>query len=554
MLQELRIKNYILINDLTIKFSNGFNVITGETGTGKSIILGALNLVTGSRADTSVLTNKESKCVIEASFLIEEYDLVDFFKNNDLDYEPVTILRREILSSGKSRAFINDTPVNLNVLNELGTQLIDIHSQNQTSQLANQQYKMNLIDAFAKTKSIVSEYRKLFERYQSIKKKLEDLIEIQAQEEKDHDYNQFQLNEIEKLDLDEEVDKELDEEFRFLENAGNIKFNIQQIIHELSGSENAMLSVLTGVRSSLSSIYNFHKKLEELYERLSQAEIELKDIASELEDFESTIAVDEERLQEVSDRLHSINKLLHKHQKSEISELIILYNELREKLLRSENMEDEIIALKKEVREYETKVHEMAITLSDQRRSKLKDLSENMTQLLKSLGMEDAKFEAKVEDLQRLNNNGKDRVELYFSANKGIPLANVDKAASGGELSRLVLSIKYLLADSVFLPSLVFDEIDQGISGEIARKVGFMLKKMTDKHQVLLISHQPHVASMGTKHFKVFKEKVNGKTISNIKLLDKKERIFEIAEMLGGANPSSIAIKNAEELLSSSKS
>ncbi len=550
MLTHLKIKNYALIKDLEIDFSKGFNIITGETGTGKSIILGALGLILGNRADSTSLHNNSVKCVIEGRFSVAGYKLENFFERNDLDWEDQTILRREIAPGGKSRAFINDTPVTLNILKELGESLIDIHSQHQTLKLASSSFQLSLVDAFARHKPLQEEYGQLYRQYKKTQKDLTQLKEKAAQAGKDYDYNLFQLNELAGANLQAGELETLEEEMNLLSHAEVISQRLQSTVFNLYDSEQSIHSQLSDIKKQLGTVASLNPVLKQLYERLEAILIEVKDIYAEADDFQQSVSVDNERMETVNNRLQLLNNLLNKHHVSTIQELINYTDELQAKVGSTESLESDIAHLEESLASQLNILELKAAQLHENRKAQLPAVEQNAMALLKEVGIADAKIIIDLQALNQLNEYGKNGVEILFSANKGSKPEPVSQVASGGELSRLMLCFKYMLADSIFLPTIVFDEIDTGVSGEVSIKIGQILKRMSGKHQVMCITHQPQIAAMGAHHYVVYKITGEDFTETNIRTLQQTDRISEIAKMIAGHKPSALAIENAKELLS----
>jgi DNA repair protein RecN (Recombination protein N) len=549
MLTDLRIQNYALIRQLEISFREGFSIITGETGAGKSIILGALGLILGNRAESGVLQDSDKKCVIEGRFAIGKYKLKKWFAANDLDWEAESLLRREIAPGGKSRAFINDTPVTLNVLKELGEKLIDIHSQHQTLKLTGTGFQIALLDAFAKHKEELSAYREQYQEYKKLGTRLASLRETELQAQKDFDYFQFQLNELSAAALQPNEEKTLEEEQILLSNAELIEQRLQQVSYTLDGSEQSIHSQISELRRQLTNIADLNPTLSQLFERLNSLLIETKDLADESSSFAESVSVDNERLEEVNTRLQLLNQLMHKHRVATAEELLAIAEELQQKVSSVENLSDEIISLEKELEKLRSDLTDKAEKISKSRHAQKEALEQNLQSLLHELGVPQARINIKLGRLANLSENGLDSIDILFSANKGANPESVGNVASGGELSRLMLCFKYILADTIFLPTIIFDEIDTGVSGEVANKVGRMLKRMSGDHQVLTITHQPQVAAMGEHHYVVFKHFGDDFTETGIRELKSTERVSEIATMIAGQNPSKAAIENARELL-----
>jgi DNA repair protein RecN (Recombination protein N) len=549
MLTHLSVQNYALIDTLEVDFAKGLTIITGETGAGKSILLGALGLVAGNRADVQSLNDKTKKCVIEASFNLKEYKLKDFFLQNDIDYEPLTVIRREINPEGKSRAFINDSPVTLNLLKELTEQLIDIHSQHQTLTINGSEFQLSVVDAYAQHDELLTQYHTNYKIYKILKKQLTELTDKEAQAKKDADYFQFQFNELEDANLKSGDQSNLEQELQTLSNAETIKLNLSKAAYGLSGGELNLLSSLNEIKSSLSSIAKFKPEINELSNRISSAYVELKDIANEIENSESEIIYDASRIEEITARLDTLYRLQQKHQVKEVEELIALKNELSNKLLEFSSLETEIEKTKKQLDTIEKELQRTAKKISANRKNAIPKIEKDTAALLSSLSMPNAQLKIEHATTDVLNTNALDTINFLFSANKGSDFKEINKVASGGELSRLMLSIKSLIAQLTALPTIIFDEIDTGVSGEVADKMGIIMNKISKNIQVLAITHLPQIAGKGASHLLVYKEDKNNKTYSNIKKLNNEERIYEIAKMLSTGTPTTTALKNAEELL-----
>ena len=549
MLQNLFIKNYALIKALRIDPSERFNVITGETGAGKSIILGAVGLLLGKRADTKVLFNQHEKCIIEASFNVKDYRLEELFQQADLDYEPVTIIRREITPNGKSRAFVNDTPATLEVLKKLSEYLVDIHSQHDNLLLGENLFQLQLVDSFAQNKDIFQQYQSTYHSYVKAQSDYQRLLTTAKEISKEEDYFRFQLDELAKADLQENEQAGLEEELKTLENAEEIKSKLHQCLLILDHDEMAIsghmqtISTLMGQLASISGQYESYKT------RIDNCLIELKDITSDLEKAQDKVEFNPEKIAEVQDRLSLIYRLQQKHQVDDIASLLNIYEDLRLKLSKAENMEEELQQAKELKETLYNKLLKNGSTLSGSRTECFKSIEASLTGLLKNLGMEDASIKISSHQIEP-NTFGIDQVSILFSANKGITPQPLKKVASGGEFSRLLFCIKYILAQKTALPTMVFDEIDAGISGEIAIKMANMMKDMAEKHQVVAISHLPQFAAKGDAHYFVFKDNSESKAISKIKKLSEEERVLEIAKMIGGDEPTATAFENARELMS----
>ncbi len=551
MLKRLYISNYALIEELDVSFPGQLTVITGETGAGKSIFLEALGLALGNRADAGSLQNKAKKCVIEAEFEAKNYDLSDFFVKNGLDFENPVILRREINGEGKSRSFINDSPVNLNVLKEIADNLIDVHSQHQTLLLNQTKFQLQLIDSFAGTTNDFELYKKSFKQLQEHKKQLEELETKEKQAKKDLDYYQFLFNELNEFELDENDVKKLEEESETMENAEFIKSALVKTSVSLGGGETNLLSSIAQLKQQLQSITKFNTTYKELLDRINASHIELKDVYNELENEEGKLTFDPEKLNEVNDKLDKINRLLKKHSVNSISELLKIKEEIEGKLQLFSSLEVEIEKLKKEIVKVETSCKKQAKDISDKRKRSIGGIEKSIDSILNDLSMENAKFKIELRAKEELSASGIDEISLMFSANKGGEFKELHKVASGGEMSRLMLSLKSVLAQKRALPTIIFDEIDTGISGDVANKMGNIFSQMAGKMQVISITHLPQIASKGQHHLFVYKNDDKDKTRSFIKVLSKDDRTVEIAKMLSTGKPTESAIKNAKDLLSS---
>ncbi len=549
MLKQLSIKNYALIDILEVEFSDGLTIITGETGAGKSILLGALGLVAGGRADTLALQDKTKKCVIEALFYNLQNALKDFFLANELDYENTITIRREINPEGKSRAFINDTPVTLNQLKELGEQLIDIHSQHQTLTLHGSEFQLQVVDAFANHIDLMEAYMVDYKRIKILEKQLNELIEKESKAKKDQDYFQFQFNELEDASLNSNQLVSMEQELEALNHVEEIKSTLSKAAVGLSGGEQNLLSLLNEIKIALASIAKFKQDITELSLRFTSSFLEIKDIAHELESIESDMVYDPKRIEELGQKLDVIYRLQHKHQVKTIEELIAIKNELSDKLLDFSSVEAAIEKIKKELGDLQKTVLVVAKKMSINRKKVIPKLEKEIVSLLISLSMPNAQFKVEHLESEQLNKNGLDTINFLFSANKGSDYKELNKVASGGELSRLMLSIKSLIAKHTSLPTIIFDEIDTGVSGDVADKIGTIMNQMAKNIQVIVITHLPQIASKGQSHLFVYKADKDNKTYSNIKKLTSEERVQEIAKMLSTGTPTPAAISNAKELL-----
>jgi DNA repair protein RecN (Recombination protein N) len=553
MLVKLYVQNYALIKELDVELEEGLTIITGETGAGKTILLGALSLILGNRADTSVLLEKNEKCIVEGTFKIEEYDLEEFFSSNELDYEPVTILRREINSAGKSRAFINDTPVTLSILKELGDRLIDIHSQHQTLMLSDNSFQLNIIDSFAGTLKLKEEYRTAYHKYRSLKKEFIDVKDKADRNKADLEYYEFQLKQLEDAKLIEGEQEELEKEQEILSHAEEIKLALGAASDLFSSDGNSILASLREAKTNLARIKEFLSQGEELLGRTESSYVELNDIAAELEKLTSSIEADPARLAHINDRLDTIYALIQKHRVSSLNELLIKREEIK-KLIRSIiTSDDRMVELESLLIKQTDTLTRLSGEISEKRKAVLNDVEKKITEILKQLGMPNARFRILLTSVQDFTPSGTDHADFLFSANKQVEPENLARMASGGELSRVMLSLKSLLTKNTSLPTIIFDEIDAGVSGEIADKVGQILAGMGKYMQVVNITHLPQVASRGKKHYHVYKDESGSETITRIKLLSADERIKEVARLLSGSEITEIAIRNAKELIKAAK-
>ena len=549
MITSLSIENFALIEKLSIDFSRGFSVITGETGAGKSILLGALDLVRGKRADLTSLKNKDEKCVIEAVFTIENYDLKSFFEENDLDYETETIIRREILPSGKTRAFINDSPVNLQQLQYLSDYLIDIHSQHQTLELSNQDFQITLLDSLAKNQNLVSQYKSELSLYKKIDNSLKELISNKNSLDKEQDYNTFLLEELLEADLKLGEQEILEVELEMLNNVEFIKENIEKSIAISEEEQFGVIQNLKEIRISLQKISGLSSVYNQLFERVNSVVIELEDINQDLNSELEKLVFNPEKLELVNQKLQTIYLLQKKHQVETIDELIAIKNELDAKVFLSNDIENQIAAFQNQLQSKRDLLDEVSKNIHENRVGVVPNLTQRLSAILLQLGMSNAQFQFEINFGENFLSNGKDDVQLLFSANKGSNFGLLKKVASGGEMSRIMLAIKSVLAEETKLPTIIFDEIDTGISGEIANNMAEIMKKMSNQMQIFAITHLPQIASKGEVHYKVFKTTKENTTVSEIILLNENDRILEIAEMLSGKNPSESALTHAKTLL-----
>lgn len=549
MLNHLSIQNYALIEKIEIDFPGGLTIITGETGAGKSILLGAMALIAGSRADSSALQDKTKKCIVEGSFDIKNYSLQSFFSENELDYLDKTVIRREVSPEGKSRAFINDTPVNLAQLRELTLQLIDIHSQHETLTLNESMYQLRVLDAFAGTSELADKYSADHKKYKELDHSLAELTQKEKQSKLDADYWQFQFNEFEEANLQPGEQDETEKELKVLNNSEEIKSVLSKCAATLNAGEVNVISSLAEVKTLLSGISNLNPAYSELLSRINSSYIELKDIVAEVESAEERTNYDPARAELLSERIDLIYRLQKKHQVNSVEGLLEVKKKVELRLNEISSLESEISALQQEVEKLRQKLFLLAKRISADRKKCIPKFEKSVGSLLASLAMPNAQFRVEHTLLETLTEQGIDKIRFLFSANKGSDLKEVSKVASGGELSRLMLSIKSMIAKKTALPSIIFDEIDTGVSGAVAEQVGRMISDMADEMQVFAITHLPQIASKGRSHFSVYKEESNKKTITSIRQLSKEDRVKEIAGMLSAGKATDASIRNAKELL-----
>jgi DNA repair protein RecN (Recombination protein N) len=549
MLKTLTIQNYALIDTLNIQFHEGFSTITGETGAGKSILLGALSLLLGQRADTDVLLDKARKCIVEATFDVSPYHLESFFEQNEVDYSDIAIIRREILENGRSRAFLNDTPVNLSILKELGEKLIDIHSQHQNSYLTDWIFQLKILDIIAGNQSLIQQYRESFRRFNELKKELSDLITVAEKEQQEQDYIQFQYNELENARLVEGEQSQLEEENKILGNAEEIKLYLSNTLNILNSETEGAVLQLKEAQLQLGKIKNILSLTDSIAQRIEGLYIETKDIVDELERLQDSIELDPEKLDTVRARLDFLYSLCQKHRVRNSDELIELRNRLSQRLQNIHSFNETIEKTKLQLDNEREHLNQLAISLSNSRKSIVPAFEEQVKQLLHQLGMPNAEFIVSFEQLPDFHSTGLDAVNYLFSSNKQIPPQDISKVASGGEISRVMLALKSVIANSLAMPTIIFDEIDTGVSGEIADKMGNIMKTMAANIQVISITHLPQVAAKGQNHYLVYRIDSTMATNSHIKLLTPEERIVEIAKMLSGKEVTEAAIENAKVLL-----
>lgn len=548
MLKTLHIENYALIKNLDLIFDKGFSVITGETGAGKSIMLGALGLLLGQRSDIKAIKEGELKCILEANFDIEHYHLQELFDENDIDYDPNCIIRREILTSGKSRMFVNDTPVNIQFLKQLGEKLLDIHSQYENLLIKDNLFQLNVIDAIAENRNILEDYINTFTAYKKAERQYEDLLIFSEKEKANYDYLSFQFEQLSSAGLSSNEQEELEREQTMLSHAEEIKTILYKSQLLLDNEEIGILSVIKNAINNLQSITHVYTKAENLYERLNSCFIDLKDIAEELNKQENNIESQPERLEFINNRLDTIYSLCQKHKVTNLEDLIALQNSLKEQLDKLDSFDSELERLSKLKEELLKEVLTIGENLSKKRQSAAKKIEKTMIEQLSVLGMPNVQFVIEITKKNVPDITGCDYISFLFSANKNVSPKAVSQIASGGEISRVMLCLKSLIATASNLPTIIFDEIDTGVSGEIADKMGNIMKEMGGKIQVICITHLPQIAAKGTKHYRVYKiEEETSET--KVVLLNAKERVQEIAKMLSGSNLTEAALKNAEELL-----
>ena len=551
MIRQLDIRNYAIIEQLSLTFSNKLNILTGETGSGKSIILGAFGLILGNRADSKVLLDKGKKCIVEATFDISVYDLKDFFNTQDLDYENQVLIRREINSSGKSRAFINDTPVKLTQLKELTSHLVDLHQQFENQGINDTQEQLRMLDSLADNHKLLREYQSHFKKYKILVERRDRLRATHQNATKQRDFIQFQLDELLELDIDLLKDKELEVKLRQMDHAQDIIKNMGNLSFSLENSEQSIISMLSVIQQQIDETSRFHSGIKEISDRLESNKIELRDIADEAAQIAESLHVDAEEIAASRERLDKINLLLHKHQLQDLDSLHVLQQKFENELSSYDNIEDQLEVTQIAINNAKVKAKEKAEQLHRRRHEARPNFERDVNKLLGSLKMEYAHFKIDIAPSSDLHQQGQDRVTFLFAPNRGSEHRMIKEVASGGELSRLSLITKSLVAGSLKLPTLIFDEIDSGVSGDIAQKMGNILQGLSKKHQVISITHSPQVASRADSHFKVFKRLEGKVTKAKILALDPQERIIEIATMLSSSPPSSTAIASAKELIKS---
>ena len=549
MITSLSIENFALIEKLNIDFSSGFSIITGETGAGKSILLGALGLVLGKRADLTSLKNKEEKCIVEANFAIAKYNLHTFFESNDLDYEDDTIIRREILPSGKSRAFVNDSPVNLQQLQELSFYLIDVHSQHQTLELSEEDFQFKILDAIADNQKLLLEYVSILKRYRYSKSSLEAKKLSLSEVLKEKEYNEFLFQELYAAQLKEGELEELEQQYQALSNVELITENLDKLLSIANEEEFGIVKSLKEFKNILQKNSSFSAEYQSLSERATSILIEFDDIVKEINRESELINNDPEKLESVNQKLQLIYNLQKKHNVLTIEELLAIQSQLEGKVVSVAALEDDIQKLEIDLQELDVALGHIASKISQSRREAISGLSDKLITILNQLGMPNVRFKIEIESSNNYKDNGKDAIQFLFSANKGTDFGLLKKVASGGEMSRIMLAVKSILSQYSKLPTIIFDEIDTGVSGEIANKMGEIMKDMSKTMQVFAITHLPQIAAKGTSHYKVYKTVTGENTVSELKLLNAEERIVEIAEMLSGKDISDSAMNHAKALL-----
>lgn len=549
MLTSLAIKNYALIDNLSVKFFDGFSTITGETGAGKSILLGGLALILGKRADLSSLKDNNKKCVIEGEFLIDKYGLESFFDENDIDFEDRTIIRREILPSGKSRAFINDTPTTLNVLSELSDKLIDIHSQHQTLQLADTNFQFLIIDALAGNSKYLNSYKKGLDLFKKLNNELQILIKNQQEATNQHDYNAFLLNELVDAEFKPNEQETLEDTLEKLNHAEDIKILLNEAQQLGDVEEVGIADLLNKYQGIITKLSRFSKDFSELSERINSLKIEFDDIAKELENSNETLEYSPQEIEKYNNRIQLLYDLYKKHQVATIDELIEKQKILTIKVSSVENASAILEARKTEITQIENQLNKLAEVIRNNRRKAIPDLIKQLEVLLKELEMPTTSFKINLIETESFLSNGKDELAFLIATNKGSNYENLKKIASGGEMSRIMLAVKSILSNYSNLPTIILDEIDTGVSGEVSNRIASVMSSMSDNMQVIAITHLPQIAAKGNHHFKVYKTEINNKTVTNIKVLTENERVEELAEMLSGKDIADSAVVHARQLL-----
>lgn len=550
MLKSLFIQNFVLIDSLDIQFDEGFSVITGETGAGKSIILGALSLVLGQRADAKSIKNGSDKCVIEAVFEVSKYQLEPFFLENDLEYDPEScILRRELFASGKSRAFVNDSPISLNVLKELGSRLIDIHSQHQNLLLGDNRFQLKVIDVMAENEILLILYKKEYTRYQSLRRELKALQEKVAQNKQEEDYIRFQLEQLEESNLVSGEQEELEQEQETLSHAEEIKGLLYKVTGLLDGEEQGAVQILKEALSTVDTLERYFPRAKEFAERIRSAYIDMNDLASETDALKEDVEFNPERLDWVNERLNVLYTLQQKHRVSTVEELIAIRDAYRVQLGDIDSSDEHIVQLNSQLDASHKELLQQASVLSEQRKVASEAMSIQLVRMIAPLGMPNTRFRVDFIRREEPESDGMDDIRFMFSANKSSELQPVAQTASGGEISRLMLCLKAMIAGFTALPTIIFDEVDTGVSGDIADKMGDIMQELGTKMQVFAITHLPQIAAKGKKHYFVYKEDTKDRTLTRIKCLSQEERVREVARMLSGASLTEASLANAKDLL-----
>lgn len=555
MLKHLAISNYALIDSLSISFDDGFSVITGETGAGKSILLGALGFVLGDRTDSSIMLDETKKCSVEATFVVDNERFKPFFEENDLDIEDELILRRELSPTKKSRAFINDTPVTVQQLKELGNQLVDIHSQHDSLLLTNSDFQLKIVDDAADNATLLADYQEVYHKYVALRNGLKSLREMAQKNVAENDFLAFQLDELVKADLQDGEYEEVSQRLELMENAGEVKTLLAQSLNSLNDSEYSILNQLNDLKSSVDRLRRYIPQAEQYLERIDSTKIELKDIAQDLDSLQDSTQFDSASLNEIQERFDLLQRLILKHHVSDYSDLLSIREDLRQKVGAFANIDEEIAKKEQELKKCEKELTKLADNLSDKRKKVKVSFEKAVTEILRQLKMPHGVFEIEISEFSNSSENtqftitGRDCVRFLFSANKGIAPDDMSRVASGGELSRLMLAIKSVAAESSYIPTLIFDEIDTGVSGEVASKLGDIMQKMGESLQIISITHLPQIASKAKNHFFVYKDEDNEKTRSCIRQLSHDERVTEIAKMLSNDKITPEAIRAAKVLI-----
>lgn len=551
MLKKLVVKNFALISSLELDPDTGFTTITGETGAGKSILLGALGLIAGQRADSSVLFNPEEKCFVEAEFEIGSYHLESFFEQHELDFSSRSIVRREINAQGKSRSFINDTPVNLTVLKELSALLIDIHSQHQSLALTRESVQLSYLDSYAGNQHLLQQYKKKYDAFRAAKEKRERLLHEQAELEKQEDYLRFQLNELEELQPKAGEVKQMEEELELLNHAEGLSASLQFIVSQMEEGEAGMLQQLSAVKQRLQPFQKVNEQWQEYFSRVVSLEVELKELTRELGRESERVVFDPERIEQLNKRLSQLESLMRKHQAIDEEALLLVWEKLATAVGSSDTLKEDIEKITAEISSLEKELERLAAELHEKRKKQSAGLAKAVESLLHGLGMPVARFNIELSKEENFSNSGWTGLKFLFSANKGSAMQEMGKVASGGELSRVVLAVKSIMASITSLPTILFDEIDTGVSGAVAGKMGELMREMGKNMQVIAITHLPQVAGAGREHWFVYKKEEKGVTRSFIRKLSQEERLQELAQMLSTGSPGEAALQNAKELLGS---